>query len=171
MNDETFSAQTFSCHSNSWLLAELTICGRLNTSRHHFLFVNVLFSLISILHLDFSRSKTECLPCVYWVHFKDVNIWLFPFLSSAKSEQHKRKWRKCKARDPGRPMARQIPQGVEWKSTSGPVQLQQQQTTASAAARSRDGGPEWIDLSLHYLETPFTLSHLATGYCAVCKMS
>lgn len=36
---------------------------------------------------------------------------------------------------------------------------------------SRDGGPEWSDLSLHYLKTQFTLSHLADGYCAVCKMS
>lgn len=41
----------------------------------------------------------------------------------------------------------------------------------SATAHPRDGGPEWIDLSLHYLETQFTLSHLAAGYCAVCKMS
>lgn len=147
-------------------MAEPTICGlwRWNKLRLHFdserllfcqikkknRFISIFFSHHFNLHLNFSRTKTECFPYDSRALFEEVQILLFPFLSSSKSEQQKRKGRKCPARVPGRPMARQLPRGDVWKkhirSRSAPAAADGSVRRWTSAGRRP--GMDWLVTSL-----------------------
>lgn len=128
------------------------------------IYIHIFFPAVSIC-ISISRGqRLNVFPTTQEPFLKKSKYYFFHFSLHPNPNNKTEKEGNVLRGFPGTQWRGSSPEATCGKSTSGPVQLQQQQTAASAAELRWDGGPEWIDLSLHYLETQFTLSHLAVGY-------